>query len=88
MATSFSDGRSQSARREPPTMGKQLVNCIIYGCESKTIAHNPLDQLVPSFINAIWVFSLILKIFVAISDIFVMLKIIFAQRLGPMGCGQ
>ena len=49
----------------------------------KTIAHNPLDQLVPNFINAIWVFSLILKISVAISDIFVMLKIIFAQRLGP-----
>jgi hypothetical protein len=45
----------------------------------KTIAHTPLDQLVPNFINAIWVFSLILKISVAISDIFVMLKIIFAQ---------
>jgi hypothetical protein len=29
------------------------------------------------------VFSLILKISVAISDIFVMLKIIFAQWLGP-----
>jgi hypothetical protein len=26
MATSFSVGRSQSARREPPTMDKQLVN--------------------------------------------------------------
>jgi len=26
MATSFSDGRSRSTRREPPTMGKQLVN--------------------------------------------------------------
>ena len=25
MATSFSGGRSQSTRREPPTMGKQLV---------------------------------------------------------------
>ena len=49
----------------------------------KTIAHTPLDQLVPNFINAIWVFSLILKISVAISDIFVMLKIIFAQWLGP-----
>jgi hypothetical protein len=31
MATSFSGGRS---RREPPTMGKQLVNFIICGCES------------------------------------------------------
>jgi hypothetical protein len=26
MATSFSGGGSQSTRREPPTMGKQLVN--------------------------------------------------------------
>jgi hypothetical protein len=29
MATSFSGGRSQ---REPPTMGKQLVNFIACGC--------------------------------------------------------
>jgi hypothetical protein len=34
MATSFSGGGSQSTRREPPTMGKQLLNCIICGCES------------------------------------------------------
>ena len=26
MATSFSSGRSRSTQREPPTMGKQLVN--------------------------------------------------------------
>jgi len=26
MATSFSGGRSPSIRREPPTMGKQVVN--------------------------------------------------------------
>jgi len=32
MATSFSGGRSQSTRREPPTMGKQLVNFITCGC--------------------------------------------------------
>jgi hypothetical protein len=31
MATSFSGGRS---RREPPTMGKQLVNFITCGCAS------------------------------------------------------
>jgi hypothetical protein len=31
MATSFSGGRSQSARREPPTMDKQLVNFITCG---------------------------------------------------------
>jgi hypothetical protein len=34
MATSFSGGRSRSVRREPPTMGKQLVNFIICGLES------------------------------------------------------
>ena len=28
MATSFSGGGSQSTRREPPTMGKELVNFI------------------------------------------------------------
>jgi hypothetical protein len=34
MATSFSGGRSRSTRREPPTMGKQLVNFITCGCDS------------------------------------------------------
>jgi hypothetical protein len=34
VATSFSDGGSWSTRREPPTMGKQLVNFITCGCES------------------------------------------------------
>ena len=34
MATSFSGGGSRSTRREPPTMGKQLVNLITCGCES------------------------------------------------------
>jgi len=34
MATSFSGGRSRSTRREPLTMGKQLVNFITCGCES------------------------------------------------------
>jgi hypothetical protein len=33
MATSFSGGRSRSTRREPPTMGKQLVNFITCSCE-------------------------------------------------------
>jgi hypothetical protein len=28
MATRFSGGRSRSTQREPPTMGKQLVNFI------------------------------------------------------------
>ena len=34
MATSFSGGRS---RREPPTMGKQLVNFITCDCESNAL---------------------------------------------------
>ena len=41
MATRFSGGRSRSTRREPPTMGKQLVNFITCGCESSApfLAH-------------------------------------------------
>ena len=34
MATSCSGGGSRSIRRDPPTMGKQLVNIITCGCES------------------------------------------------------
>ena len=34
MVTSFSGGRSRSTRREPPTMGKHLVNFITCGCLS------------------------------------------------------
>jgi hypothetical protein len=34
MVTSFSGGGSWSTQREPPTMGKQLVNFITCGCES------------------------------------------------------
>ena len=34
MATNFSGGGSRSTRREPPTLGRQLVNCITCGCES------------------------------------------------------
>ena len=34
MVNSFSGGRSRSTQREPPTMGKQLVNFITCGCES------------------------------------------------------
>jgi hypothetical protein len=34
MATSFSGGGSWSTWREPPTMGKQLVNFITCGYES------------------------------------------------------
>ena len=35
MAASFSGGRSHSTWREPPTIGKQLVNFITCGCESR-----------------------------------------------------
>jgi hypothetical protein len=34
MATSFSGGGSRGIWREPPTLGKQLVNVITCGCES------------------------------------------------------
>jgi hypothetical protein len=34
MATSFRGGKSRSIRREPPTMGKQLIIFITCGCES------------------------------------------------------
>jgi len=34
MATSFSGGISPSTWREPPTMGKQLVNFMTSGCVS------------------------------------------------------
>jgi len=42
MATSFSGGGSRSTRREPPTLGKQLVNFITCGCEKQN-AHVPLN---------------------------------------------
>jgi hypothetical protein len=32
-ATSFSGGRNQSTRREPPTTGKQLVSSFTCGCK-------------------------------------------------------
>jgi hypothetical protein len=34
MATSFSGGGSRNTRREPPTMGKQMVNLTTCSCES------------------------------------------------------
>ena len=37
MAISFSGGRSRSTRREPPIMGKQLVNFITCGCDSSAV---------------------------------------------------
>jgi hypothetical protein len=35
METSFGGGESQSIRREPLTLGKQLVNFITSDCESR-----------------------------------------------------
>jgi hypothetical protein len=40
MTTSFSGGRSRSTRREPPTMGKQLISFITCGCESSVLFCN------------------------------------------------
>ena len=40
MATRYSGGGSRSTRREPPTMGKQLVNFITCGCESSALFCN------------------------------------------------
>jgi hypothetical protein len=46
MATSSSDARSGlPGEREPPTMGKQLVNCITCGCESSAPFKNIPYQL-------------------------------------------
>jgi hypothetical protein len=39
MAVSFIGGRNRSTRREPPTMGKQLVNFITCDCESKILGN-------------------------------------------------
>jgi hypothetical protein len=41
-------GGSRSTRREPPTMGKQLVNFITCGCERQTFL---LYLLLPTFFN-------------------------------------
>jgi len=37
MATGFSAGGRRSTRREPPSMGKQLVYFITRGCESSAL---------------------------------------------------
>jgi hypothetical protein len=59
MATSFSGGRSQSTRRKPPTIGKQLEIFITCGYESSapsfvifkagrepTVKHNKINQYI------------------------------------------
>ena len=47
MATSFSGGGRRSTRREPLTMGKQLVNFITCDCESSApfLAHLAKDHV-------------------------------------------
>jgi hypothetical protein len=50
MATSFSDGRSRSTRRERPTMGKRLVNLFTCGCESSR-----LDYMLLLYDNILWI---------------------------------
>jgi hypothetical protein len=49
MVTSFSGGRS---RREPPTMGKQLVNFITCGCESSLITKKEFFR--STVVGSIW----------------------------------
>jgi len=44
MATRVGGGRSRNTRREPPTMGKQLVNFITCGCESSAPLCNVQSQ--------------------------------------------
>jgi hypothetical protein len=46
MVTSFSGGRS---RREPPTMGKQLVNFITCGCEHVIEIMNTIEVEISLF---------------------------------------
>jgi hypothetical protein len=45
MATSFSGGRSRSTLREPPTMGKQLVNFITCGIAESGVKHQKSNQI-------------------------------------------
>ena len=53
MATRFSGGRFWSTRREPPTMGKQLVNFSTCGCESSApfLAHLACELLPSLFVR-------------------------------------
>jgi hypothetical protein len=51
MVTSFSGGGSRSTWREPPTMGKQLVNIITCDCESSApfLAHLAFAKSMKSY---------------------------------------
>jgi hypothetical protein len=53
MATSFGGGRSRSTRREPATIGKQLVNFITCGCESSALTgcHDIAEMIAESGIK-------------------------------------
>jgi hypothetical protein len=52
MATRFSGGGSRSTRREPPTLGKQLVSFITCGCESSApLLFNLQSELEKRFRN-------------------------------------
>jgi hypothetical protein len=56
MTTRFSGGRFRSTRREPPTMGKQLVNFSTCGCESSApflahLAFRPCELLPSLFVR-------------------------------------
>jgi hypothetical protein len=67
MATSFSGGRIRSTRREPPTMGKQLVNFIICGWEPLVFVFILLilvDLLTISFHNTQYLYQILHIVFI------------------------
>jgi hypothetical protein len=65
MATSFSGGRSRSTRREPPTMGKQLVyQLVVYD-----ILFNLLKKLHKNATNILSITFVTVKI--QVFDIFI-----------------
>ena len=73
MATSFSGGRSRSTRREPPTMGKQLVNSVTCGCESSApffVIYKAGRELTPYWRQACTSQKIILACYAANANIF------------------
>jgi len=55
VVTSFSGGRSRSVRREPQTMGKQLVNFSTCGCESSASFCNLQSRARTHVDRLVWV---------------------------------
>ena len=69
MATSFSGGGSRSTRREPPTLGKQLVNFITCGCESSAplfVIYKAVSQLKPWLVTPTNTWHLLFNVLVSL----------------------